>query len=343
MEALTQAPHLMLAVVHPEDVGAVRRRVSRMAADSGVEGALVPKLELVVTELATNLVRHAAGGGSVLARVDGNGGVEVLSVDGGPGIRDVSLALSGDGAGGGADGGLGCGLAAVRRLADDFDVYTAWGRGTVVLARFSPDVEAAPLRRWGGVSVALDGGEECGDGWAIAESDGRTTALVVDGLGHGSGAAPAARAATTAFLDDADGDLEALAHRIHAAMRATRGGAAALCRLDPRRRSAEFVGVGNVAGRLLGGEGSQMMLSHNGTLGTELAPPRIRRMSYALDGAGALVMSSDGVRDGFELSAHPGLLEHDPLVVAAAIHSACSRGTDDATVVVVRPMAEDAA
>jgi hypothetical protein len=177
----------------------------------------------------------------------------------------------------------------------------------------------------------------------VAERDEWVTVLVVDGLGHGPAAATAARAATSAFAAASDEDLEALAHRIHDAMRSTRGGAAALCRLDRLRGCAEFVGVGNVVGRLLGGDGSQVMLSHNGTLGTELTAPRIRRMRYELDGGAALVMSSDGVRDGFELAAHPGLLEHDPVVVAAVIHRECTRGTDDATVVVVRPMAEDAA
>ena len=338
MEALSQRPHLLCPIVQREDVGAARRRIANLGAGAGVTAPLLAQAELAVTELADNLLRHADPGGHVLARPlalrDGCG-LEVLSVDRGPGISDLAAALDGRVT---APAGLGCGLAGVRRMAGEFDVYTCES-GTVVMARFLPDGASRHLPRWSGVSVAYDGTEECGDAWAIFDEDGRTTALVVDGLGHGAGAAEAARVAVATFADRHDDDLESMAQRMHVAMRITRGGAAALCRLDPSHQRAEFLGVGNVAGRLVAAGGSQAMVSLNGTLGTELAAPRIRRLDYTLDDGAALVMSSDGVRDGFDVDAHPGLFDHDPLVVAAMIHGRCNRGTDDATVVVVRPRA----
>lgn len=341
MEALTQPPHLLCPVAHREDVGAARRRVSLIGSDAAVDAAMVASAELATTELATNLFHHA-GGGSILARTvttDRGAGIELLAVDCGPGIADLDSALRGqppspEPAPLGA--GLGVGIAAVRRLASVFDVYTEPGKGTVVLARFLPHGASLGAQRWSGVSVALDGGDNCGDAWVVADGDGRTTALVVDGLGHGVGAAGAARVAVDVFVDHHDDELESVARQIHEAMRPTRGGAAALCRLDPQRRRAEYVGVGNINGRLLRPSGSQAMVSLNGTLGTELTVPRIRRMSYDLDAA-ALVMSTDGVREGFDITEYPGLLDRDPQVVAAMIHAQCSRGTDDSTVVVVRP------
>lgn len=336
MAALTQPAHLLFPIVHPEDVGAVRRAVSRLAVKNHTDAALLPPLELVVTELANNLVHHALPGGHILARtVDtvAGTGVEVLSVDRGPGIGDLAAALEGSVP---AGDGLGCGLGAVRRLATVFDLYTLAGSGTAVMARLLPD-RAAAAQRWGGVSVALESGEECGDAWAIAEDGGRTTAMVVDGLGHGPKAAGAARAAVAVFETDGGDDLEQLARTVHAAMRSTRGGAIGLCRLDPQQGRADFVGVGNVTGRLVANGSSQAMVSMSGTLGVELTPPRIRRLTYDLADYATLVMSSDGVRDGFDVDAHPGLFEHDPLVIAAVIHGERARGNDDATVVVVRP------
>jgi anti-sigma regulatory factor (Ser/Thr protein kinase)/serine/threonine protein phosphatase PrpC len=336
MEALTQPPHLLCPIAHPEDVGAARRRVSRAGTDAGVDAKLLANAELVTSELATNLLRHAEPGGAILARAiatDAGPGIEVLAVDRGPGIADLDAALGGQAP---DPAGLGCGLAAVRRLAGDVDVYTQQDVGTVVMARFVPRGAASAAARWSGISVALDGGEDCGDAWAITETGDRTTVLVVDGLGHGRRAAEAARVAVRVFAERHDDELESLAQRLHEAMRTTRGGAAALCRLDPQRHRAEFVGVGNVVGRLVGPSGSQAMVSNNGTLGTELAAPRIRRMSYELDRA-ALVMSTDGIREGYDLTEHPGLLDHDPLVVAAMVYAQRGRGTDDATVVVVRP------
>lgn len=343
MAALTQPAHLLFPIAHPEDAGAVRRMVSRMAVQNGMDAALLPQVELAVTELAGNLVRHADSGGSILARTISTArgvGIEVLSVDHGPGIADLAAALNGSN--GQSRDGLGCGLAAVRRLATMFDVYTLAGAGTVVMARFLPD-GALATQRWSGISVAFDNGDQCGDAWAIAEDNGRTTAIVVDGLGHGAKAAEAARAAVSAFEASSGDDLEQLAHHVHTAMRPTRGGAVGLCRLDPQQRRAEFVGVGNVAGRLVANGDSHAMVSLSGTLGVELTPPRIRRMDYDLDDSATLVMSSDGVRDGFDVDAHPGLFTHDPLVIAAMIHGECTRGTDDATVLVVRPVPRTAA
>jgi anti-sigma regulatory factor (Ser/Thr protein kinase) len=335
MAALTQTADLLFPIVHPEDAGAVRRAVSRMAVQNAVDSALVPALELVVTELANNLVRHAFPGGFILARTVETArgtGIEVLSVDQGPGVRDLAAALQGSAE---SRDGLGCGLAGVRRLATVFDVYTLADSGTVVMARLLPD-GAATAQRWAGVSVPLQSGEDCGDAWAVANEDGRTTAIVVDGLGHGAKAAEAARAAVAAFQRSPGDDLEQLAHHVHAAMRTTRGGAVGLCRLDPQLGRADYVGVGNVSGRLVSNGSSQAMVSMSGTLGVELTPPRIRRLSYDLAERATLVMSSDGVRDGFDVDAHPGLFAHDPLVIAAVIHGDRARGTDDATVIVVR-------
>ena len=348
MDALNQPPHLLFRVVEPEDVGAARRRVAVMASEARVDAALVAQAQLAVTELGNNLLQHAEPGGWILTRALAGArgtGVEVLSVDRGPGIADVDLALNGAVA---APAGLGCGLAGVRRVSTEFDIYSRRGAGTVVLARFHTfaggGAVGAATPRWSGLSVAIDGTTDCGDAWAVTDDGGRTTALLVDGLGHGPGAAEAARVAVDTFAHHAGEDLESLAQHIHAAMRVTRGGAAALCRLDVQQQRAEFVGVGNVAGRLVASSGgSQAMVSNNGTLGTELATPRIRRFDYQLADGTALVMSSDGVRDGFPLDEHPGLFDHDPLVVAAVIHGQCTRGTDDATVVVVHPLARVAA
>lgn len=337
LTAVVEQPHRLFEVAEPEDAGAARRAVGRLAADGGVEPSLLPRLELVVTELATNLVRHAEGGGTILARTlaaPGGCGVEVLSVDAGPGIRDLHAALNGSAV---APGGLGCGLAAVRRMATTFDVYTGAEQGTAVLARLLPgDAPVAP--RWAGVAVAFDGGADCGDAWAVIEDGGRLTALVVDGLGHGEAAALAARAAVDEFVAAADADLESLARRLHAAMNGTRGGAAALCRLDPGRRRAQFLGVGNVAGRLVGSVRSRALVSMSGTLGTELVSPRIHALDYDIEDGDMLMMSTDGVRDGFDMAPHRRLGDHDPALAAAVVHHRMRRGTDDATVLVVQPV-----
>jgi hypothetical protein len=76
--------------------------------------------------------------------------------------------------------------------------------------------------------------------------------------------------------------------------------------------------------------------SYPGTLGTQLSMPKTRLQQYKWPSGATLVMCSDGIRAGWGLSAYPGLIGHDPAVIAAVLHRDFARGTDDATVLVVR-------
>ncbi|MFF3017205.1 ATP-binding protein [Streptomyces sp. NPDC057939] len=151
------------------------------------------QLVLAVTELATNLAKHAVDG-SILLRVLRNrsvAGVEVIVIDGGPGMADVPSALR-DGVS--TVGTLGLGLGAVTRLADRFDVHSLPGTGTVQLARFWPHPQPPSVAGEAvvaGISRPISGEEVCGDAW-IARGDERTGGQVPGeraeaGSGSGSG------------------------------------------------------------------------------------------------------------------------------------------------------------
>lgn len=263
------------------------------------------------------------------------GGIELLAVDSGPGIPPGSTSAIRTEAAASPRGGLGVGLSAVRRLSAVFDCYSG-PAGTIVLARLNG---AAPCANagfsWGGVNVPLGGAGESGDGWAVA-ANGHLTALVVDGLGHGPEAAAAAQAAISVFGPRPEVGLERLLQRAHEAMRGTRGGVLAICAIDPAVGELTYAGVGNITGRLLRGPESQGLVSHDGTVGTQLSPPRARLWAHRWNRDATVVMASDGLGRHWDLSAYPGLLSHDPAVVAAVLHRDHARGTDDATVVVVR-------
>ncbi|MEV6570301.1 ATP-binding SpoIIE family protein phosphatase [Streptomyces sp. NPDC051577] len=132
------------------------------------------QLVLAVAELGTNITKHAVDG-SMLLRVLRNrdvAGVEVLVVDGGPGVADVPAALR-DGVS--SIGTLGIGLGAVQRLADRFDIHSVPGLGTVQLARFWPHPLHASLvgeAVVGGVTRPIGGEEVCGDAWAARGDTG---------------------------------------------------------------------------------------------------------------------------------------------------------------------------
>jgi anti-sigma regulatory factor (Ser/Thr protein kinase) len=84
-------------------------------------------VELVVRELAWNLVYHAGGGQLEISALKGGEGVCVVSQDRGPGLVSMRHRSGGP--------GLGLGLGAVQRHASEFSLSTRAGQGTRIEAR----------------------------------------------------------------------------------------------------------------------------------------------------------------------------------------------------------------
>lgn len=328
---------LYLRVSEPSEAGEARRRVQRLAVSLGMDATDAGRAALVATELAGNLVKHAAGGGHLLAQPaarSGGAGVEILSLDAGPGMPSVARCLR-DGFS--TAGSPGTGMGAVSRVADEFDVHSAAGVGTVLAARVwaggRRDAPAAGPAH-AGVSLPKPGQEVCGDAWAVSERDGRTVVLVADGLGHGPDAAAASREAVRVFGTSTGTDPVGLLERVHGALRGTRGAAAAVAVVDRAARAVHFSGVGNVASTVLSGGESRSMVSLGGIVGHETR--RIQAFAYPFPPGALLVLHSDGLGSRWTLDRYPGLAARDPLVVAGVLFRDFVRGSDDVTVVAVR-------
>ena len=70
-------------------VGEARRVAASAAAEAGLSEAARSDVGIVATELATNVLRHAGRGMLLVRRLDGaGGGVELLCLDSGSGMRD---------------------------------------------------------------------------------------------------------------------------------------------------------------------------------------------------------------------------------------------------------------
>ncbi|TQS41526.1 SpoIIE family protein phosphatase [Cryptosporangium phraense] len=325
--------HTQVVVSDDTAVGEARRIAHQLAAGLGADDVGITRAELVATELGMNLLRHAEPGGWLLLRAVPPGGVEILAVDRGPGIRDPEAALDGRAP---APKGLGCGLASVRRASTLVDLYTRVGSGTVVLALVDVlDADAAPRapRAWAGVSVGLF--EANGDGWSVVESDdGRLAVAVVDGVGHGVAASVAADVVLDVF-GSAPTELTAFAGRANEAARGTRGAVATLCVLDPAAERISSLALGNVNGRVFTGGAEKGIVTYSGSLGLGSQVPSARIQHHDWRPGATLVLWTDGLRSRIDVSGYPGLFEHDAAVVAAVLHRDHARGTDDVTVVVV--------
>jgi len=318
---------------HESHAGAVRRRFGTLAATSGLDEARIGDAALIATELATNVIKHAGHGGALLGCVAAGPvrGVSIVAWDRGPGMNVEACLRDGMSTAGTAGAGLG----AVSRRATRWDAYSRRGGGTVIAACVYP---RGPATRTvfdaAGVCVPHPGMTACGDAWRMHESGERATLIVCDGLGHGDGAAQAARAVLAAFSQRPDDALSTILEHADRAARATRGAAATVVRVDAAAREATVAGIGNVAAWIVVGESSRQLVTQHGTLGQ--AMPRIREERYAFPVGAQLVVCSDGLKSRLSLDDLPGVMVHDPLVIAATLWRDHARGRDDATAVVLR-------
>ena len=319
-------------VEEASQVAQARRMSAGLAGDVRLDPECAGRLALVVTESGTNLLRHAGGGQILLQAVDGQrtGAVEMLALDRGPGMSNVARCLE-DGYS--TVGGAGTGLGAIRRLSTVFDVYSRPGHGTAILSRIGATAERQRLVV-DGVSVAAPGEARCGDAWAEERRADGVMLLVVDGLGHGAGAADAADAAVAAFRSARFEPPARRLNAVHVALRPTRGGAAGIADIDLTARAVRFAGIGNIGAMVLDGETPRFLMSHNGTLGHTVR--KIAEVSVPWPSRGTLVMYSDGLGTPRDLSAYPGLMERHASLVAGVLWRDLARGRDDVTVVVAK-------
>ncbi len=326
---------IRIPVVESSQPGEARRVAVGIAQKLGFDETAVGKIAIVVTEAATNLVKHG-GGGEILLHVVRDAGVarlDVIAIDRGKGIADINRSFR-DGES--TAGTAGSGLGAIVRLSAGHDVYSQAGHGTALLARFWPS--AAPVSRTAieveGFSVAMAGEEVSGDDWAVHHNTGGCGILVVDGLGHGMAASDAARDAIQSFDDNPRVSPLQRMEAIHAQLRSTRGAAAALATIDLAAHTLSFVSIGNIAGVLADGQARRSLVSMSGTLGHNVRV--IREFSYPWCSRSVLILHSDGVSGRWDLSSYPGLLQRAPVLAAAVLYRDMARGKDDATVVIAR-------
>jgi anti-sigma regulatory factor (Ser/Thr protein kinase) len=313
-----------------------RRFAATMAAERGLDETEAGKVAIVVSEAATNLVKHA-GGGEILVGPAGDGvGVAVLSLDRGPGMENLAACLR-DGFS--TSGTAGTGLGAIARLATRFDIHSTPGAGTALMAAVVPSRPAPGREAFdvGGVSVPAPEETVCGDAWAAAPVADAIKVIVVDGLGHGPLAHDAAETAVQAFRSTIARPLPEGMERVHDALKSTRGAAVALAAIDMRRRIVTFIGIGNVMGAVLGDGPARHMVSHGGIAGHGTV--RIQPFTYPWPERGMLVLCSDGIATQWSLDPYPGLRQRDPALIAGVLYRDHARGRDDATVVVVRERA----
>lgn len=328
-----------ISITHHSDIAAARRLGQRMAQEIGFDETRVGKLAIIITEAATNILKHAGEGRMLLSPLRGAGdggsliaGVEVLASDQGPGIANLGQALR-DGVS--STGTAGTGLGALQRLSDQFDVYTARDKGAVFLMRlWGAPAQLPPNLISGAVCLPLASETESGDAWALARLPDSTALMVVDGLGHGPDAAKAAAAALATLAQQPGLRPAAQLEACHVALRPTRGAALAVALFDPAARQLHFAGIGNIGACIVDDGPRRQLVSHNGIVGHNMR--KVQEFTVPCNPGALVVLASDGVSTQWDLGPYAGLTSCAPAIIAAVLLRDFARVRDDASVLVVR-------
>lgn len=314
-------------------VGAVRRAATAMASGLGLAAYRVADLAIIATELATNLVKHAHEGMMHVrpVRDADDAGVQLVSIDSGPGMADVARSQS-DGES--TAGTLGIGLGAVARLADRCEICSTPGRGTIVVAEVWSRKPSGGQTWADGITRALSGETVSGDGFAHRMSGNRYQVMVCDGLGHGPLAATASQAAFRAFHEAPEVSPADVVRHLDAALAHTRGAALAVAEIDTWTATVRQCGLGNIASSVISDGERRGLISLPGIAGHHRGA--VREFGHPFPAGAVLVMHSDGVSGRWDLD--PYQKKQSPLVTAATVLRDAGIRRDDACVLVARAL-----
>jgi serine/threonine-protein kinase RsbT len=125
---------IRVAVRRDVDIVLACQKGRALAEQLGMPGDDQVVVVIAISEVARNIINYAERGEIVLSALGRNGrrGISIVARDEGPGILNVERALQ-DGYSTG--GGLGLGLAGVKRLMDEFKVLSQPGRGTTIVMK----------------------------------------------------------------------------------------------------------------------------------------------------------------------------------------------------------------
>jgi anti-sigma regulatory factor (Ser/Thr protein kinase) len=331
------AESIRIPVEESSQTAEARRTARKIAVGLGFDVVKSEQVAIVVTEACTNILKHADRGEILFNASNDEGGgatLEMIALDRGQGMSNLDQCMA-DGYSTGSSPGQG--LGAIVRLSAESDFFSAPGKGTAILARWtdSSNHNSSPAVNLGAVNVNKPGQEVCGDSWGIETGDGQFVVMVADGLGHGLDAKTASMEAIRILHDNPDLSPKMLLERTHQALRTTRGAAVSVARVDYEKGKLSFAGVGNVFAQIYAGsEAGQHLVTMNGTAGHH--SQRLQEFSYPWPQNGLLMFYSDGLLTGTGLSGYPGLALRDPALIAGVLYRDFSRRHDDSTVVIAK-------
>lgn len=311
----------------------IKKEIHKAATNANFTNYKVAEIDIIVAELVSNLVKHAKGG-YLLVKLLADEGIEIISMDDGPGMADVGSMVQ-DGVS--TKKTLGTGLGAIKRMSDVFQVYSLKGWGTVVLVRvYKNEVKAPPGKiEISTVVIPKPGEVKCGDGFYVKTYQDYTKILVGDGLGHGAEAEKAVKEAITMFKICIERTCFESLRFIHQNVKKTRGLVATVAILNHKERKWSICGIGNIQTRIVSPVTLKNYMSYNGVVGLNI-PNSLKDQESTLEKGQMMILCSDGIKTRWDLNKYPGIFKYDLSIITATIFKDFARKTDDMSIMAVK-------
>lgn len=317
----------------------IKKTIHLQAEAAGFEAGKLGNINLIVAEMTSNLYKFAKGG-EILAGIFGTGDdryIEIISIDHGPGMKDLNRMMM-DGYS--SSNTLGLGLGSMKRLSDEFDLYTLRDWGTIVLSRLYQHSMPKPAKQTLKLAICpmvinMPGQLTSGDGTYYKQTDHFFKLLVADGLGHGPEANFAVNEAVKAFRLCPYHSPSEILRFLHSSILKTRGMVASVVVFDFEKKIWKFAGVGNIAARMCNFLDIKNLMSYNGIVGHNM-PNTISDQEYLLSTFHQITLCSDGIKSRWDIGKLSGIQRCDLSIQAAAIYKESARRNDDTSVVIVK-------
>lgn len=333
---MVDATHISFPASDRSYFSLLKKEIHRRLVEIGMDKYRVAEVDIIVSEMTSNLFKYAQGGEILFGNFteDGIAYIELISIDNGPGMQHPQRMLQ-DGVT--TSNTMGTGLGSIKRLSDSFDLYSQPGWGTILLSRIyighkpvpKTNITIRPL------VVSKPGERVSGDGFTCRVNHEGLKLMLGDGLGHGSEANKAVNEAAMSFKVFPDPSPTETLRFIHSSIKKTRGMVANITRYDIKKKEWSSSGIGNISAKWIGPMTSKNHMSYNGIVGHNI-PTTMSDQHYSSLEYNQLVLCSDGIKTRWEVAKYPGILKYDPSVLGACIYKDHARQTDDMSVIVIK-------
>ncbi|MEO7975539.1 SpoIIE family protein phosphatase [Flavobacterium sp.] len=319
----------------------IKREIHNLALHIGFTPHRAAETDIIVAELTSNLIKYA-NGGELLYRAnleDEHNVIEMYCLDKGVGFENLSKIMN-DGYS--SSNTLGHGLGSIKRLSNDFQIYSMknWGCVQYIKIYEKADFVLPALQsglNYSAIAVNYPGETTCGDGYHIKISKRGFQIFFGDGLGHGENANEAVQLAIKAFKQSIEVEPSEIIRDIHTKVKKSRGLVATIAVVDFNSEVWKICGVGNISTRIYDGMENKTYTPYNGIIGHNI-PRTLNATTVPYKKHQIIVMHSDGLRTRWNLNDMTSIFKQHPGIIASALYKENLRGTDDASILVGKIM-----